>query len=504
MNYNSLARFCLTLALVAGFLTHPGATQAAAACTHYVATTGKDTNPGTLAAPWRTLQKAANTAEAGNVVCARGGVYAEAVKINVSGSAAGGYITFQSYPGETTILDGSTLTVRVGWSPLVWIQNKSYIIVRGFELRNYRTSLAERIPIGIFVSGAGSHIQLHKNRIHHIETNYPGAVDGDAHGIAVYGTAAPAALTSIVISGNRLYNLKLGSSEALAINGNVNGWQVLSNVVHDTNNIGIDAIGFEGQSPDPAYDQARNGVVRGNRVYNVDSYGNPAYGAERSAGCLYVDGGKQIVIERNVAHHCNLGVELASEHARRATSYVTLRNNFIYANTEVGITIGGYDTLRGRTERCTIVNNTLLNNDTHHSGNGELLVQYDTRYNVIKNNIFYANAQKVFISSWSAVMTGNVLDTNLFFVPGGGGSWQWKNVTYATFAAYKAGTGNDAHSLNQQNPLFISTATPNLHLQAASPAIDKGQTLTASGTVDFDGQPRHQGASLDLGADEVR
>ena len=68
-----------------------------------------------------------------------------------------------------------------------------------------------------------------------------------------------------------------------------------------------------------------------------------------------------------------------------------LRNNFVYHNTSVGIAIGGYDTRRGSTKHCVIVNNTLFGNDYRQEGNGELLVQFDTRNNVIKNNIFSAN-----------------------------------------------------------------------------------------------------------------
>jgi len=45
-------------------------------------------------------------------------------------------------------------------------------------------------------------------------------------------------------------------------------------------------------------DQARNGVCTDNVVYNITSYGNPAYGKDRSADGLYVDGGKNIIIER--------------------------------------------------------------------------------------------------------------------------------------------------------------------------------------------------------------
>ena len=102
-------------------------------------------------------------------------------------------------------------------------------------------------------------------------------------------------------------------------------------------------------------------------------------------------------------------------------------------------------------------------------------------------------------------MTNNVMDYNLFFGSGGaGGVWQWKNVTYTTFASYRSASGNDAHGLNGLDPLFVSAVTPNLHLQTTSPAINAGQTLPVSGSTDIDNQTRIQGASIDIGADEVR
>ena len=492
------------IAMLIASLGTPVTVQAHSRCSLYVSTSGSDNNPGTFSHPWRKVQKAADTAGPGQTVCVRAGVYKERVKINVTGSASGGPVIFQSYPGETAVLDGTGLSVPSGWGPMVEIDNKSFITIQNFEIRNYRSSAKDHVPIGIFVTGSGDHIELRGNRVHNIETLYKGSEGGDAHGIAVYGTAAPQALTNIVIDNNQLYNLKLGSSESLVVNGNVDGWQITNNLVHDNNNIGIDAIGFEGNSPDPAYDQARNGLIRGNTVYNINSYGNPAYGTDRSADCIYVDGGTKTVIERNVAHNCNIGIELASEHAGKATSLITLRNNFVYNNTEMGIAIGGYDTERGSTQACVIANNTLYNNDTRKSYNGELEVQFDVRDNVIKNNIFYANAQKLFISSWSPVMSGNVMDNNLFYTSGGSGIWQWKNVEYNSFAAYQAGTGNDAHSLYNKNPLFVSLSPVNLHLKTTSPAIDMGQNLPEAGSVDFDGQPRLQGAGIDIGADEVR
>jgi hypothetical protein len=103
-------------------------------------------------------------------------------------------------------------------------------------------------------------------------------------------------------------------------------------------------------------------------------------------------------------------------------------------------------------------------------------------------------------------MTANVVDYNLYFALGGGtkGTWIWKNVTYKTFAAYQAASGNDTNGLVGLNPRLVSTTLPDLHLQSTSPVIDRGQNLAVSGILDIDGQPRIQGGTIDLGADEVR
>src|SRR3954467_1372115 len=122
----------------------------------YVATAGNDSNPGTQAAPWRTIQHAADSARAGSTVYVRGGVYEELVSINGSGNASDGFITFQSFPGENAVLDAAHLTPsgRIG---IVTIQNKSYVRIEGFEIRNFRIAEHRLAPLGINVIGIGSH-----------------------------------------------------------------------------------------------------------------------------------------------------------------------------------------------------------------------------------------------------------------------------------------------------------------------------------------------------------
>ena len=58
--------------------------QSVSAASYYVSTTGND--PGTKLDTWRTIQKAANTLQAGDVVFIRGGTYVALVKPANSGA----------------------------------------------------------------------------------------------------------------------------------------------------------------------------------------------------------------------------------------------------------------------------------------------------------------------------------------------------------------------------------------------------------------------------------
>jgi hypothetical protein len=469
---------------------------------YYVSVNGSDANPGTLALPWRHIQYALGRVGAGSTVYVQGGLYNELVTFSNSGSPTGGYITLQNYAGQVPIIDATGLPIS-GETAVVNIVNREYVRLIGFEIRNLKAGgVSSAFPQGISVRGNGAYIEIRNNRVHDIENSCRRC---GAHGIAVYGRDPNASIHDLVIDGNEVYNGKFGWSESLVLNGNVEKFTVSNNIVHDNDNIGIDFIGFEGENPNPEVDRARDGVVFGNLVY-INSYGNRAYGNERSADGIYVDGGTNILIERNIVHHTNLGIELASEHRGKNTSYITLRNNFLYANTQAGIAFGGYDTRRGSTENCVIVNNTLYNNFTQGDWGAELYIQYDTRNNIVKNNLIFANSFRRYIESWSAVMTGNVVDRNLYFATGGGtaGTWIWQGTTYSTFDAYRAASGNDGTGLIGSDPLLLNPTAGDLHINTGSPAINAGDNLTTAqvGTADIDGGARINGGTIDVGADE--
>jgi len=494
-----LSLVVMLLACVSGAFSQPNST-------FYVATTGDDSNSGTQTAPWRTVQHAADTVRAGSTVNVRGGVYGELVTVKASGNASEGYITFRSYPGETAVLDAGHFAPS-GRQAVLTIHNQSYVRIAGFEIRNFRTAEHQLTPLGISVMGAGSHIELLKNNVHHIEQTFEGR-DGPGHGangfgIAVYGTDAKIPITDLIIDGNEVHHLKTGSSESLVVNGNVTNFRITHNVVHDNNNIGIDVIGFERTAPDPAVDQARDGVVSGNLVYNIHSRGNPAYQNEENSDGIYVDGGTRILIEQNVMHDDDFGIELASEHKDRATSYILARNNLIYHCHTAGVSIGGYDPERGHTDHSTVVNNTLYENDTSGTGSGEFQMQWHMADNVFANNIVYAGVHCLIAVNKSQVEKNHppvAIDHNLYYCASGAKASTWAEVSGAVtgFDKYVESTGNDRHS-RFLDPQFVDVAK-DFHLRSDSPAIAAG-TLDGVpvGELDLEGSTRVKSGKIDIG-----
>jgi hypothetical protein len=478
----------------------------------YVSTTGNDANPGTQSAPWHTIQHAANTVRAGSTVNVRAGIYEELVSFNASGNSSDGFITFRSYPGETAILD-ATKFVPKGRSGIVTIHNQSYVRIAGFEIRNFITAEHRLSPLGISVTGAGSHIELLKNNVHHIENNFPGrdspGSGGNGFGIAVYGTDAKTPITDLLIDGNEVHHLKTGSSESLVVNGNVTNFRITHNVVHDNNNIGIDVIGFERTAPDPAVDQARDGVVSENLVYNITSRGNPAYGNDQSSDGIYVDGGTRILIERNIIHNVDFGIELASEHKNRATSYITARNNLIFHCNTAGVSIGGYDPGRGSTEHCIVVNNTLYQNDTANTGSGEFQMQWNMSDDIFANNIVYAGPRCLLAINKSQPDKNPppaLIDHNLYFCDAGAkaSTWGESSGVITGFDKYVQSTASDAHS-NFADPHFIDVTKQNFHLRSDSPALSAGAIAGwPVGDLDLDGSPRVLSGKIDLGCYQTK
>jgi hypothetical protein len=435
--------------------------QAAYRATLYVSPHGSDGASGARNAPLRTPQAAVDRlGRSGGTVQLAGGTYPRQ-RIVLTGRA---HVTVRAAAGATPVLDGAGLTVPAERSGMVEIRDSSDITVSGLTVTGYRTKSLSAVPIGIFVTGSGHAIRLSGNHVHHLgnDNGTLGSFDMNAHGIAVYGTNAARPISALSITGNELDHLVLGASETVVVNGNVDGWSVTRNVIHDDNNIGIDAIGFEPTISGPArftdVNRARNGLIAGNRVSRIISEGNPAY-YEDGAWCncadgIYVDGGASITIVGNRVDASDIGIEVASEWAQGRTNDVTVSGNTVTASRYTGLAIGGYDQERGEAFDITVTHNTLRGNNTLNDGSPEVLFQYyvhDTSFTY--NSVTSTNAQAVLLYrdapvGGAAKNARLVLDHNTYRgrTPAGRELYFWNGVERRGLAAYRAASGQDKFS----------------------------------------------------------
>ncbi len=226
--------------------------------------------------------------------------------------------------------------------------------------------------------------------------------------------------------------------------------------MHGTDNIGIVSIGGEGICPTASLDHARNGFVVGNVVIGISSKHNPSYNsaaaALAAADGIYVDGGQDILIAHNIVSQSDLAIETASEHAGLNSTRVRVESNLVYANNVVGLSIGGYDSLRGGTLNCTFVGNILYQNDQTHSGTGEIQMQYKAVGNTFINNIVVGASQgsnKPAVIVSDAKLGGaseNTFQSNAYYVATSAANFAYAGASYLSFAAWQSGTGFDTHS----------------------------------------------------------
>ena len=424
---------------------------------------------------YTTIQAGVNAAVAGDTVIVRAGTYNEMVTVSTSGTASQ-YITIRGDSGA--IIDGTGLTFPTTSDPcgLVYIENQSYITIQGFQIMNAVMNSTKVFQAGIFVLGAGAGIQIRNNKVSNIVNSLK---NSGCHGIGIYGTSTTP-LKDVVVVGNEVFNCQTGWSESMVLNGNVNGFTVSNNIVHDNNNIGIDFIGHEGTCPVDSIDRARNGTCTDNHVYNITSKGNAAYGNDQSADGIYVDGGFNIIIERNIIDKCDIGIELASEWPGKNTEAITVRNNFVSRSVQGNLLAGGYDSKRGNAVNCAFVNNT-----TYQGASGEIVLQYNCNGITIINNILVglSSVSDGYIQQWGSNNSNVKLSNNLYW----GGSTSTPGAFADALARYV-------------NPQLINSYL-DMHIAGTSPAIDAGITVDA-GIYDIDKQARIQGNAIDIGADE--
>jgi hypothetical protein len=433
----------------------------AAGTTYYVAPepSGDDSNPGTEADPWLTIQRAADTLTAGDTVYIRAGTYPEQVIPENSGNDDD-FITYAAYPGETVTIDGAGIELPSYETGLFVLEDISYIKVSGLRIINagpYENNA------GIYVDNA-HYIIVEDNYISNTVSSGIGVWDG----------------SNVTIDGNEVrLACNDGEQEDITVSG-TDTFEVKNNEVHDG---GPGTNGGEGITIKGG---ATNGKIYQNHVYDITR-------GERT--CLYVDGWggtkatSNIEIYQNTLHNCGAGISLASEDGGLVRN-VRIYNNIVYDNQSNGLEIGGWGEPGVRVrpvEGITFINNTVYNNGFGTWGGGFFNGNPDVKNIVVRSNIFSQNSVSQIVNESTASLT---VDHNLI-----DGSQEYD---YAI-------TGTD---YVEGDPRFLNAPGADFRLQTDSPAIDTGSSVHAPDR-DFERNLRPQDgdgdgtSAYDIGAFEV-
>ena len=148
--------------------------QSGTTSTLYVSPTGSDANPGTAAAPFRTIQRAADLVNPGDVVIVEDGTWTDtdgdgSVFAIDRGGTASAYVTFRSRNKWGAKLDGQNGAAAQG---IDFNNGVGYVRIEGFEIFGVANvgspSTGRGSASGIDMYDGGHHSFIVGNHIHHI------------------------------------------------------------------------------------------------------------------------------------------------------------------------------------------------------------------------------------------------------------------------------------------------------------------------------------------------
>ena len=220
----------------------------------HVAKNGSNSNPGTAAAPWLTIQKALSTLTAGQRAWVHNGTYAESLSMDRPGSMVAP-ITVEAAPGEHPILTAA------GSHPLDVGSGGAYFRFRGFVIEKAPGTSGGNVDVyghdveisrneirlgkdqGVYTAEESDHVQIVGNWIHDngegiAHQSHGIYLQGDDHlvannvihdhpkgfGIQVYDQGQRAIVTGNTITGAGHSGIVVGGS------GGVSGVHVHNNV----------------------------------------------------------------------------------------------------------------------------------------------------------------------------------------------------------------------------------------------------------------------------------
>ncbi len=410
----------------------------------YVAPDGSDSNPGTKAQPFGTIQHALDVVKAGQTVYVRGGTYKLAQRLITKNSGTpNAWITIAGYPGETPVLDASEMDLAVGGDQyshdlgaFLVTNDVAYVRVQNFTVKSS--------PGAGFSVCRGSNIVIEGNTVNGSYTP----------GISTNSTFNhDCAQENIVIRYNTLINTNNiafsrgmqtdgeAPHESISIMGAKNV-EIAYNHIHDTAKEGIDVK--ERSSFVTVHHNLVENIARQcfyvdawyGELHDVEFYGNIGRRCGFFGFAISVEDnvGGGSATASNISFHHNLidGAGGAAVYFSRFASDGPRRNVKIFKNTfynsghSLSWAPGGLTMLSANVHDTQIVDNIFVNNapfqmgaNTEYGGMAGLV----QRNIVLKNNLINGQqgAADMMDGRVEAIEgEGTIVADPLFANPGGG------------------------------------------------------------------------------------
>jgi hypothetical protein len=189
---------------------------------------------------------------------------------------------------------------------------------------------------------------------------------------------------------------------------------------------------------------------------------------------------QNIIFEQNYCENLNDGMFVFMIDG--GSNHIIIRNNIFLAT-------GGIDAFAsGRADYLYIYNNLWAGSGSSYSYGVALLLK-DVPHAIIKNNIMYNQHYDTILISGSTA--GIDIGFNLAYNSNG-------SAAHCIDFGGSCKTSN--HDIWNVSPQFVNPSTGDYHLKSNSPAINAGETVDV--TNDYEGNPRPQGSSYDIGVYE--
>jgi hypothetical protein len=321
--------------------------------------------------------------------------------------------------------------------------------------------------------------------------------------------------------------LQFRGVDAVSINGPSSGWRFVGNDISNKQSNGGNGGGAAWEAS-----QASNVKFLGNNVHDVGG------GTDRLWQAVYPStDSNHIEIGWNIIQNTKgrAGIQLHSSPIAAGTGYamydITIHDNTIHDIAGEGILVDTVDPSKGAVQ---VYNNQVWNTGLTQGGNaiyGATSSDFDQSHGVgsgtvdIFGNTVYASKGAAAFGSYFEVHNGQALVYRLRnniiystgqpywdpFTSGGAAGWHectstdtsktCPNFTGSNNLVYGNGPETFNSLLSKEvssNPLVVSTANHDFHLQSGSPAATAG--MTTPQTRDLDGVPLPQGPAYPIGA----